>query len=419
MSNSESNDLSRRRVLKATSGTAASLALVGAASADQGGDGGDGDHGGGNCQYYSIAAAGQMHGGGEHGEGEHDDRVQELMCPDHPHASTGPGHTMHHVNAAMGACPYGTGLSESNGNSPDHAASGCTEADWPDCTDWPQQTIDLIKASREALTSPALNNPGALIAQGYIPYFDVATPGPVNDGVSHWLNPRYIGDEYYEPQPWRPDSIILDNKWWKPLGPMYVATKNGDPNWVDKEDEVMEVRDAWGYENNCGECFPYHPHDGVPGRFAWWYYRQVHESDYASGDPEDLTLPCYTAPMMHAWIYPTPHGPHGSTAGAPPREYRPGGPPNRPGYPTPAVPGEDELSLDVLPEAVQKAAMPERLERELEVIDDLPQGMLETTPVTDLERLMDERLGAVGDGLDSIGSIDGGFDDFGGYTTGL
>jgi hypothetical protein len=121
--------------------------------------------------------------------------------------------------------------------------------------------------------------------------------------------------------------------------------------------------------------------------------------------------------MMHAWIYPTPDGPHGSTAGAPPREYRPEGPPNQPGYPTPATPGEDELSLEVLPDEVRETAMPERLERELEVIDDLPREVLETTPVSELEELMDERLGPVGDDLDSVGSM-GGATDLGGYALG-
>lgn len=416
MSNHGSDGVSRRHVLRATSGTAVGLGLVGTASADEGG--GNGREGRGNCRYYTVAAAGEMHEHGEHGEGEHEDPVQELMCPDHPHSSTGPGHTMHHVNAAMGGCPYGTGLSAPAECRDDQGEAGCTEADWPGCTDWPQETIDLIKASREALTSPTYNNPGSLIALGYIPYFDVVVPGPGFGGVSHWLNPRYIGDEHYEPHPWRPDAIILDNQWWKPLGPMYIATEDGDPHWADREEGVMEIRDAWGYESDCGECFPYHPHDGLPGRFAWWYYRQVHESDYTSGDPEDLTLPCYTAPMMHSWIYPTPNGPHGATAGAPPREYRPGGPPNRPGYPTPATPGEDELTLELLPESVQEAAMPERLERELEVIDDLSTETLETTPVLELEKVMDERLGPVGDDLDEVGSVGGGTTDLDGYATG-
>lgn len=394
-------------MLQATSGTAVGLGLVARTAADPGGDHGDEEA----CVYHTVAAAGEHHDHGEHGEGEHEDPVQEIVCPDHPHATTGPGHTMHHVNAAMGACPYGTGLSEPNENASDRAQGGCTEAEWPDCTDWPQDTIDLIEASREALTSPAYNNPGSLVALGYIPYFDAALPGPGYDGVSHWLNPRFIGDDHYEPNPWRPDSIILDNQWWKPLGPMYIATEDGDPHWRDEDGEVMEVRDVWGYENDCGECFPFHPHDGTPGRFAWWYYRQVHESDYTSGETGDLTLPCYTAPMMHSWIYPTPYGPHGATAGAPPRQYRPGGPPNRPGYPTPATPGEDELSLELLPGPVQQAAMPERLSRELAVIDDLPAEMLETTPVSELEAIMDVRLGPLGDGLDGLGSVDGGLTD--------
>ncbi|MUV86560.1 hypothetical protein GJ631_08265 [Natronomonas sp. CBA1123] len=272
---------------------------------------------------------------------------------------------------------------------------------WPECTEWPQPTKDIIEASRESLTQ-VYNDVGTLLARGYIPYFDVVTPGATG-GVSHWLNPGYIGDNHYEPNPLRPDSIILDNEWWKPIGPMYVAAEEGEVHWRSEEDELMEVRDAWGYENDCGECFPYHPHDGVAGRFAWWYYRQVHEQDAAEGD---VMLPCYTAPMMHSWIYPTPDGPHGATSGAPPQKFRPGGPPNQPGYPTPVDPTETDLSLDVLPEAVQEAAMPERLAAELDIIDGLSRKYLMTTPIAELETLMDDRLGPVGTQLDGLGSVD-------------
>jgi hypothetical protein len=394
--------LSRRRLLRASGGAAAGLSLVGAASG-----GGHDEHGNGHggpphedeCDYETV---GGHHGGGEHGEGEHGDPLnQYLLCPDHPHTEFPSGHTMHHVNAAMGGCPTGTGLEGCDVDTENPDLERVNEV-WPECTDWPEPTKQIIVESRESLTQ-VYNDVGTLIAMGYIPYFDVVTPGPTG-GVSHWLHPGYIGDNHYEPNPLRPDSIILDNQWWKPIGPMYIATEEGEVHWKNEEEEIMEVRDAWGYENACGECYPYHPHDGVAGRFAWWYYRQVHEQDAAAGD---VMLPCYTAPMMHSWIYPTPDGPHGATSGAPPRKYRPGGPPNQPGYPAPVDPGEASLSLDVLPAAVRETAMPERLARELEVIDDLPAEYLETTPISEIEALMDDRLGPVGDGLDAVGSLDG------------
>jgi hypothetical protein len=62
--------------------------------------------------------------------------------------------------------------------------------------------------------------------------------------------------------------------------------------------------------------------------------------------------------------------------------------------------------------------MPERLERELGVIDDLSTETLETTPVRELEKVMDERLGPVGDGLDAAGSVGGGTTELASYATG-
>jgi hypothetical protein len=406
--------LSRRQLLRVSGGTAAGVALVGTAAGEHdngngrghrgndedghGDDDGDDhkDDGHGECNYETVGG----HGGGEHDEEEHSDPLnQYLLCPDHPHTEAPSGHTMHHVNAAMGGCPGGTGLDSCDVDTENPDIQRINEV-WPECTDWPEPTKNIIKESREALTQ-VYNDVGTLISRGYIPYFDIVIPGATG-GVSHWLNPGYIEDSHYEPNPLRPDSIILDNNSWKPIGPMYVAAEEGEVHWRSEEDELMEVRDAWGYESDCGECFPYHPHDGVAGRFAWWYYRQVHEQDAAEGD---VMLPCYTAPMMHSWIYPTPDGPHGATSGAPPTKFRPDGPPNRPGYPAPVDPAETELSLDVLPKTVQETAMPDRLTRELEIIDALPQEFLMTTPIAELETLMDDRLGPVGDQLDSTGSL--------------
>ncbi len=370
--------ISRRRLLQTTGAATAGLATAASGAADEEAD----------CPgYYSNAER----GGGHHGGGGQDP-LQQVLCPNHPDATTGPGHTGRHTNGGSGGCPASHGLDPET----------CGEAEWPDCTDWPEPTKAIIRNSREALTSN-FDDVGTLLAKGFIPYFDVVRPG-VAGGVSHWLCPEFIDDGSLDVDPYRPESVIMDNQYWRPLGPMYIATEEGDRVWADRAEEIQVARSLWGYDNDCGTCHPWHSHSGLPGRFAWWYYRQVHEADYASGDVEDLTLPCYTPPMMHAWIYPTPHGPHSATSGAPPRRYRPTEP-GVPGYPTPAIPGRDRLSYDVLPDAVVEAAMPARLERELQVVGALPDERLRTATIGDLEGVLSDELGPVGDALDGLGDL--------------
>lgn len=72
-------------------------------------------------------------------------------------------------------------------------------------------------------------------------------------------------------------------------------------------------------------------------------------------------------------------------------------------------------SADLSP--VQEVAMPARLERDPGVIDDLPTEPLETTRIPELGAIVVERLGPVGDGLDSVGSVDGGVTAQAGYAT--
>ena len=62
--------------------------------------------------------------------------------------------------------------------------------------------------------------------------------------------------------------------------------------------------------------------------------------------------------------------------------------------------------------------MPAGLERDLGVVDDLRTESLETTPIPDLGAIVVERLDSVGDGLDSVGSVDGGITAPDGYATG-
>ncbi|MUV86559.1 hypothetical protein GJ631_08260 [Natronomonas sp. CBA1123] len=104
MSPNHKDGLSRRQVLRLSGGTAAGVALVGTAAGehDNGNGRGHGGHGDDHdeCAYETV---GGHHGGGDHDDEEHSDPLnQYLLCPDHPHTEFPSGHTMHHVNAAMG-----------------------------------------------------------------------------------------------------------------------------------------------------------------------------------------------------------------------------------------------------------------------------------------------------------------------------
>ena len=177
---------------------------------------------------------------------------------------------------------------------------------------------------------------GSLIDQGFIPYFDLMTSAG-GAGWSHWLNPAFIGDDT-NVDPDRPESVLVDHQWWRPIGVMFIATEDGEP--VDPPPAV--------YSDDDGKCRPWHAHIGLPGRYAWWKYQQLYEPDASGPSPR---LPCRTPWMMHVWAYPHPKSVYAH--GAPPPENR-GGPPAEPaGFETDAVPGEDLLSWEVLPDVVR------------------------------------------------------------------
>lgn len=173
---------------------------------------------------------------------------------------------------------------------------------------------------------------GALIDAGYLPYFDLFTANR-GSGVSHWLNPEYIGDRSML-NPTRPESVLVDHRWWRPIGAMFVATRSGraanDPPDIYTEDEP---------------CLPWHAHVDLAGRYAWWKYRALY------GDDPPSSLPCRTPWMMHVWAYPHPSGVYAHAA--PPRGSRGGGPAEPAGFETDAEPGEDPLSWEVLPDALK------------------------------------------------------------------
>ena len=215
------------------------------------------------------------------------------------------------------------------------------------CADDHPTTRKLQKAVATALetTFPTV---GSLIDDGYVPYFDFAI-AEEGSGLSHWLNPEYLGDDSVL-DPERPESILVDHQWWRPVGVMFVATADGDP--VHPPPVVYPRKRGGagtddGTEDETGQaCLPWHAHTGLPGRKAWWKYRKLYVDAW---EALESGFPCRTPWMMHVWAFPHPEGVYAH--GALPRGNR-GGPPAEPaGFETDAVPGEDRLDEKVLLEA--------------------------------------------------------------------
>ena len=209
----------------------------------------------------------------------------------------------------------------------------CETANAEGCADDHPATEAIQRDVRNALDRryPTV---GALIDQGFVPYFDLAESRDP-DGYSHWLNPEFIRDGTVV-DPVRPESVLVDNEWWRPIGVMFIATRDGEP--------VDDPPTVYGGDDDAERCAPWHYHAGLPGRYAWWKYRNLYVNSLA-----DLSarLPCRTPCMMHVWAYPNPDGVYAHDA--PPRESRGGPPAEDPGFDTAADPGEDELGWDVLP----------------------------------------------------------------------
>lgn len=242
----------------------------------------------------------------------------------------------------------------------------CTDATDAGCADDHPATRDVQRRVQWSLAAE-YPDVGTLIERGYLPYFDVVRPGE-EGGYSHWLNPEFIGDDGTL-DPTRPESVLVDNKWWRPIGVMFIATDEGD--------RIEAPPAVYGGEGeDAARCAPWHYHTGLPGRFAWWFYRTVYEGDLdasvrVSVDDEGLSisavglqLPCLTACMLHVWTYPNPKGVYAH--GPPPRGNRGGPPAERPGFDTWAEPGEDPLDWDVLPEDVVERARPLGIPDEVE-----------------------------------------------------
>jgi hypothetical protein len=206
------------------------------------------------------------------------------------------------------------------------------------CADDHPRTEAIKKEVTESLetTYPTV---GALIDEGYIPYFDFLTAEGESDW-SHWLNPEYIGDDgVLDPE--RPESILVDHRWWRPLGVMFIATRDGDR--IEPPPAVYGAEDS-----ETDPCLPWHAHTGAPGVSSWKKYWLVHSNPSFT---ELLNEPCRTPWVMHVWAYDHPNSVYAHSA--PPPENRGGPPAEDPGFETDAVPGEDFLSPDVLPDALR------------------------------------------------------------------
>jgi len=179
---------------------------------------------------------------------------------------------------------------------------------------------------------------GALIDDGFVPYLDFFADGD----WSHWINPEYIGDgSMVDPE--RPESVLVDHTWWRPIGVMFVATDEGEP--VDRPPSVYtEEGEA------ARTCLPWHAHVGLPGRHAWWKYRNAYGG--TAGRSEG-GYPCRTPWMMHVWIHAHPESIYAHAA----PDAR-GGPPASPaGFDTDADPGEEALGPEHLPDMLRGKVM--------------------------------------------------------------
>ncbi|SER70901.1 hypothetical protein [Natrinema salaciae] len=219
----------------------------------------------------------------------------------------------------------------------------CEGAETAGCADDHPATTELRSAVADSLERQ-YPDADALIDAGYKPYFDTLEMG--DDSWSHWLNPAFIGDdELVDPE--RPESVLVDNDTWRSIGVMFIATSDGEP---------VDSPAVYGGDDDEQLCSPWHAHTGVPGRFAWWFYRLAYERD---GDAERLEFPCRTPCMLHVWTVDHPESVYAHDA--PPESYRDQPPADDPGFDTDAAPGEDELGWDVLPSEVVPDRTPDEL----------------------------------------------------------
>lgn len=238
-------------------------------------------------------------------------------------------------SSGTGECPEAT----------THPSMVHYEESWmSDCADDHPET-QALHADVQASLEERFPTVGSLVEAGFVPYFDFfAAEG--ERAWSHWLNPAFLeNDTILDPA--TPESVLVDHKWWRPIGFMFIATMDGDR--VDPPPTVYtESDDGEESAGNDSGCMPWHAHVGLPGRYSWWKFQAV----YKKNDTKQYDgLPCRTPWMMHMWGY--PHEDSLYAHGAPARGNRGGGPAEPAGFETDAQPGEDPLGPDILPDALR------------------------------------------------------------------
>jgi len=282
----------------------------------------------------------------------------------------------------------------------------CEGASMGACADDHPATVELRAAVEETLEE-RYPDAGALADAGFKPYFD--TLDRDDDGWSHWLSPEYIGDDVMldpdrpesvlvDNESWRSIGVMfiatLEGE--AVAAPtVFEADDDGFPGPVTEADGELDLEadgehhaphddhdhheaddhhedhghdDPDGYhddhehhddhdpgdhhdghahhpEGDPDHCAPWHYHAGLPGRSAWWFYRQAYEQGFTDGD---LGLPCRTPCMMHVWTVDHPEGVYAHDG--PPAASRDLEPADDPDLETDAEPGEDDLGWDVLPD---------------------------------------------------------------------
>jgi len=265
-------------------------------------------------------------------------------------------------------------------------------------------------------------NVATCVAQGAIPYFDIVSVG----GFSHWLFPEHINNYSHSLDPGRPETILINNDNYCAQGVMFIPPHTqksresplyvtGEPDEYDHQYAYVKRRrryednnDYYTKGNAVGEyeeglepgeyeyrnsehqglwdqyeredfhpdkwedegtiCAPWHYHTDAAARFAWWYNRQFHQG--ALVEDQETQFWCHVPGMFHVWPG-AEDGDMSTFEHDAPNSYRTGPEPCRGGYPNPYTPDDSsELTLEDLPEDLQKRAMPADLERELRILGD-------------------------------------------------
>jgi hypothetical protein len=269
---------------------------------------------------------------------------------------------------------------------------------------------------------------GTLIARGAIPYFDILSVG----GFSHWLFPEHINDYSLSLDPGRPETILINNDNYCAQGIMFIPPHEqkaresplyvtGNPDEYNHEyayvkrrrkyDESTDEYFTYGnadfrnseeqgfwddyertdfdpeqWEDDGTICAPWHYHTDGFARFAWWYNRQVHQA--ALVEDQEAQFWCHVPGMFHVWPG-AEDGDISTFEHDPPNSYRTGPEPCRSGYPAPYIPEDGSpLTLEDLPDWLQRKAMPEDLERELRILGDYDDETIYQMPVGEIMSLV-------------------------------